>query len=112
MTDWNEWKEKAVNLTRVGVNKAKEVGEITRLNLNNLSEEEKIKQAYTEIGERYVSLHQDAPEEGFEVLFQKVEQAKTNIKANKEAIARLKAEGNLKDEDIEPIVVQYDKDDQ
>lgn len=110
MTDWNLWKEKAVNLTRAGVSKAKELGEITRLNLINLSEEEKIKQAYTEIGERYVSLHQSEPEEGYEPLFQKVEQAKAAIKANKETIARLKEEGNLTDEDIEPIVVQYHKD--
>lgn len=108
MTDWNQWKDKAVYLTRAGVSKAKEFGEIARLNLNNLAEEEKVKQVYTEIGERYVSLHQDAPEEGFEAMFQKLEQAKANIKANKEAIARLKEEGNLTDEDIEPVVVHFD----
>lgn len=108
MTDWNQWKEKAVNLTRAGVSKAKELGEIARLNLNNISEEEKIKQAYAEIGERYVTLHQDAPEAGYEAMALRVEQAKANIKANKEAIARLKAEGNLSDEDIEPIVMNFD----
>ena len=57
MADWNAWKEKALNLTRTGVSKAKVLGEIARLNLDNLSEEEKIKKAYIEIGERYVSQH-------------------------------------------------------
>lgn len=105
MTDWNLWKEKAKNLTLAGVNKAKELGEIARLNLDNLSEEEKIKQAYVEIGMRYASLHEGAPEEGYEPMFARMEKAKETIRANKEAIARLKREGNISDDELEQIVL-------
>jgi hypothetical protein len=103
MADWNLWKEKTKNLTMAGVSKAKDLGEITRLNLNNLAEEEKMKQAYLEIGMRYAALHQDAPEEGYELMFEKLALARDAIKANKEQIARLKTEGNLTDEDLVTI---------
>lgn len=105
MTDWNLWKEKAKNLTMAGVSKAKELGEIARLNLDNISEEEKIKQAYLEIGMRYAALHEGAPEEGYEPMFARMEQAKATIRTNKETIARLKREGNISDEELEQIVL-------
>lgn len=105
MADWNLWVEKTKNLTLAGVGKAKDLGEIARLNLNNLSEEEKIKQTYVEIGIRYAILHEGAPEEGFEAMFAKLEQAKANIKANKDAIARLRSDGNLSDDDLQQIVL-------
>lgn len=105
MTDWNLWKEKAKSLTLAGVNKAKELGEIARLNLDNISEEEKIKQAYVEIGMRYASLHEGAPEEGYEPMFARMEQAKATIRANKETIARIKREGNVSEEDLQQIVL-------
>ncbi|MBP1758021.1 MAG: serine proteinase [Firmicutes bacterium] len=104
MADWNTWKEKALNLTRTGVGKAKVLGEIARLNLDNLSEEEKIKKAYIEMGERYMSLHQDAPEEGYEVMVQNVRKARENIAANKEKIAKLKAEEDLTDDDLKEVI--------
>lgn len=104
MADWNAWKEKALNLTRTGVGKAKVLGEIARLNLDNLSEEEKIKKAYIAIGERYMSLHQEAPEEGYEVMVQNVLKARENIAANKEKIANLQAEENLTEEDLKEVV--------
>lgn len=104
MADWNAWKEKALNLTRTGVSKAKVLGEIARLNLDNLSEEEKIKKAYIEIGERYVSLHQDAPGEGYEIMVQNVRKARENIVANKEKIAKLQAEEDLTDDDLKEVV--------
>ena len=105
MTDWNLWKEKAKSLTLAGVSKAKELGEIARLNLDNISEEEKIKQAYVEIGMRYASLHEGAPEEGYEPMFARMEQAKATIRANKETIARIKREGNVSEEDLQQIVL-------
>lgn len=108
MADWNSLKEKTKNLTLAGVSKAKELGEIARLNLNNISEEEKIKQAYQEIGMRYALLHEGAAEEGYELMFEKLEQAKANIRANKEAIARMKQDGNLSDDDLQQIVLTQD----
>lgn len=109
MADWNLFKEKTKGLTRVGVSKAKEFGEVTRLNLNNLSEEEKIKQAHIEIGMRYALLHEGAAEEGYELMFENLDHAKANIRANKEAIARLKKDGNLSDDDLQEIVLPHSK---
>lgn len=101
MADLNAWMEKAVNLTRAGVSKAKDIGEIARLNLDNVSEQEKIKHAYMEIGERYVALHQSSgPEEGYEAMFRKIEEAQARIRANKEKIAQIKEEKDIKDEDL------------
>jgi len=105
MADWNLLKQKTKSLTLAGVSKAKELGEITRLNLNNFSEEEKIKQAYLEIGMRYALLHEGAAEEGYELMFEKLEQAKANIRANKDAIAHLKQDENLSDDDLQQIVL-------
>ncbi len=105
MADWNQLKEKAMSITKAGVSKAKELGEIAKLNIENLSEEDKIKQAYIEIGQYYVALHQDAPEAGFEEMFQKIADAKAKIQANKDKIAILKTEGDLTDEDLDEVVV-------
>lgn len=100
MADWNAWKDKAAGLTRMGVGKAKEVGEIARLNLDNVSEEEKIRQAYIEMGERYMQLHGDAPEEPYVAAVQRVITARANIAANKEKIADIKNAGNVSEEDL------------
>lgn len=104
MADWNMWRDKAINLTRIGVSKAKDMGEIARLNLDNLSEEEKIRQAYIEIGERYMELHQDTPEEAYRDIFQKITTAKANIVMNKDKIARIKADGDITEEDMKEVV--------
>lgn len=104
MTEFNLWKEKAKNFTRIGVNKAKDLGEIARLNMNNLAEEEKIKQAYIEIGERYVRLHEQQVAEEFEELIQKVKQAKATIQINKEKISYLQQEtGDFVTEDPDEV---------
>lgn len=101
MADLNAWMEKAVNLTRAGVSKAKDIGEIARLNLDNVAEQEKVKQAYMEIGERYVTLHKTAgPEAGYEAMFRTIEEAQAKIRANKEKIAQIKEEKDIKDEDL------------
>lgn len=103
MADWNAFKDKAIGFTRTGVGKAKELGEIARLNLDNLSEEEKIRQAHIEIGQRYVELHPEDFEPGFEVLFDKLATAKKAIAANKEKIANIKAEGNVSEEELKQL---------
>lgn len=108
MADWNLLMEKTKNLTLAGVSKAKELGEIARLNLNNLSEEEKIKQAYVEIGMLYVQLHEGNPEAPYEAAFAKMQQARDAIRANKEAIARIRRDGNISEDDLKQIVLPDD----
>ena len=98
MADWNTWKDKAIDFTRSGVEKAKELSEIARLNLDNLSEEEKVRQAYMEMGQRYAELHSEDFEAGFELFFEKISSAKGNITANKEKIAQIKAEAKAGEE--------------
>lgn len=100
MNNWKIFKNKTKSLTLAGVGKAKELGEMTKTNLNNLAEEEKIAQTYAEIGKLYVQLHEDAPEEAYVELFARLKQAKQNIQKNKDRAATLKKEGNISDDDI------------
>ncbi len=102
-TDWNMWKEKAINLTKMGVGKAKELGEIARLNLENLSEEDKIRKALLEIGQRYMDQHPDGPEPGYEELFARVKASNESIAENKERIANIQKDGNLSDEEVAKV---------
>ena len=46
----DELRDRAMDLGRAGVAKSKQLAEITRLSLNNASEEDAIKKAYVEIG--------------------------------------------------------------
>lgn len=109
MADWNAWMDKAAGLTRKGVGKAKELGEIARLNLDNVSEEEKIRQAYIEIGERYMQLHADAPEADYLEAFAKVDSARANIAANKAKIADIKTAANVADEEVQQVELELDE---
>ena len=49
----DELKDRAMDLGRAGVAKSKQLAEITKLSLNNASEEDAIKKAYVEIGKLY-----------------------------------------------------------
>ena len=109
MPDWNALKDKALGVTRSGVGKAKELGEIARLNLDSRSEEEKIRNAYTEIGQRYWELNQDNPQPGFELLFEKIAMANAAIAENKEKIAKIKSDGDVSDEEIQELEIIEEK---
>ena len=97
MSDWNAWKEKATNLAKAGADKAKELSEIARLNLEIRSEEEKIKQSYLEIGKRYHLLHQAAPEEGYAPMFSQITESEDNIMLSRQRIAWLREQGNTEE---------------
>lgn len=87
---FDELKKAALNLTRAGVSKAKDLSEAAKLRLSNVAEEENIKQAYQDIGKQYVSTHQDAPEAEYTVFFRRITEALAKIKANNEALDKLK----------------------
>ena len=106
MADWNAIKDRVMDLTRTGVGKAKELGEIARLNLDNLSEEEKIKKAYIEIGQKYFELHKDAPEVEYAEWFNQIITAQANIAANKDKIADIKKASDITEEEIEEIALE------
>ncbi|MEG2000596.1 MAG: serine proteinase [Evtepia sp.] len=100
MATWNDLKETAMNLTQAGMSKAKEVGEIAKLNIENVSAEENIKRAYTEIGKLYVALHTADPESQYDDMFEKIQASREKIQANKARIAKIKADNNLSDDDV------------
>ena len=61
----DELKDRAMDLGRAGVAKSKQLAEITKLSLNNASEEDAIKKAYVEIGKLYYAERGMAPEAAY-----------------------------------------------
>ena len=90
MAFFDELKSRAVDLAQTGAAKSKQVAELAKLNLNNASEEEAIKKAYTEIGKLYYEANACSVAPEFAELFEKVTTAKINIEENKSRIAELK----------------------
>ena len=97
----DELKDRAMDLGRAGVAKSKQLAEITKLSLNNASEEDAIKKAYVEIGKLYYAERGMAPEAAYVALCERITAAKVNIEENKNRIAELKAEGNV-ETDVPP----------
>ena len=91
----DELRDRAMDLGRAGVAKSKQLAEITRLSLNNASEEDAIKKAYVEIGKLYYAERGMAPEAAYVSLCEKITAAKINIEENKARIAELKAESSF-----------------
>ncbi|MCI8475167.1 MAG: serine proteinase [Oscillospiraceae bacterium] len=100
--DFETIKDKAKDLAQTGVNKSKQLGEIAKLNLANVGEEDAIKKAYIEIGKLYYAERGMAPEAAYTALCEKITAAKVNIEENKNRIEEIKAEGNIVDADVEP----------
>ena len=105
MAFFDDLKEKALDLSRAGMAKGKQLTEIARLNLANTTEEDAIKKAYTEMGKLYYAERGMAPEAAYAVLCEKITASKNTIEENREKIAELKEEGGLKDEDLPPVEV-------
>ena len=97
MAFFNDIKEKAADLGRAGVAKSKQLAEITKLTLTNVSEEDNIKKAYGEIGRLYYAERGMAPEPAYAHLCEKITAAKVNIEENKARIAQIKQEGDISD---------------
>ena len=98
----DELRDRAMDLGRAGVAKSKQLAEITRLSLNNASEEDAIKKAYVEIGKLYYAERGMAPEAAYVSLCEKITAAKINIE-EKARIAELKAESGVSDADVPPV---------
>lgn len=101
--DFESLKAKAMELTNTGMAKAKELTEISKLKMQNISEQDEMRKAYMELGKLYYEQHADAPEEGYAELCAKVAEAKAKIAYNNERIADMKAAGNLSDEDVQDV---------
>ena len=102
--DFDSLKDKAKDLAQTGVSKSKQLGEIAKLNLANVAEEDAIKKAYIEIGKLYYAERGMAPEPAYAALCEKITASKVNIEENKNKVEELKATGNLSDAEVEPVV--------
>lgn len=92
MAMFEKFRDKAMNLAEVGMNKAKEVGEITKLNLAVASEEESIRKAYIEIGKLYYASNAINPDPVYAEYCMKIGEYKAKIELNKAKIAEIKAQ--------------------
>ena len=101
--DFDSIKDKAKDLAQTGMSKSKQIGEIAKLNLANVGEEDTIKKAYIEIGKLYYAERGMAPEAAYAALCEKITAAKVNIEENRNRIEELKTEGGIADADVIPV---------
>lgn len=102
--DLEALKDKARDLAQTGVSKSKQLGEIAKLNLANVSEEDTIKKAYIEIGKLYYAERGMAPDAAYAALCEKITACKVNIEENKNRIEELKVEGQVSDADMAAVI--------
>lgn len=98
--DLEALKDKAKDLAQTGVSKSKQLGEIAKLNLANVGEEDTIRKAYMEIGKLYYAERGMAPEPAYAALCEKITAAKVAIEENKNRVEELKAEDSSVEADV------------
>ena len=81
--------QKGADWAQLGMNKAAQMAGVAKLKAANLSEEDTIRKAYSELGRRYYMIHGSAPEVEFVDVIQEIEEAKAKIHANNDKIAEL-----------------------
>ena len=112
--DFESLKDKAVVLAQSGVTKAKELAdtgaakakeltEIGKLKVQNSSEQEAIRKAYSELGKLYYAERGSAPEAAYADLCQRITDALARISYNNERIADIKAAGQMSDEEVDAV---------
>lgn len=105
MAFFDELKDRAMDLSRAGVAKGKQIAEIAKLNLANTAEEEGIRKAYIEIGKLYYAERGLAPEAAYVSLCEKITSARITIEENRSRINEMKEDGLLKEDDLPPVDV-------
>ena len=98
--DFEALKDKAKDLAQTGVSKSKQLGEIAKLNLANVGEEDTIRKAYMEIGKLYYAERGMAPEPAYAALCEKITAAKVASEENKNRVEELKAEDSSVEADV------------
>ena len=95
MAFFDELKDRAIDLGRAGVAKSKQLAEITRLSLNNASEEDTVRKAYVEIGKLYYAERGMAPEGAYAALCERITASKQKIEENRAKISEIKAANDV-----------------
>ena len=90
---------KAKELTDTGIAKAKEISEIGKLKVQNSTEQEAIRKAYSDLGKLYYAERGSAPEAAYADLCQRITDALARISYNNERIADIKAAGQIADDE-------------
>ncbi len=94
-------KDEAKDLAQTGVAMSKQVAEIAKLKIANLTEEDAIKKAYIEIGKLYYAERGMAPEAAYAALCERITTSKVTIEENKTRIEELKSDGDIQEPEIE-----------
>ena len=89
---------KAKELANAGAAKARELSEIGKLKVQNSTEQEAIRKAYSDLGKLYYAEHGSDPEASCAELCQRITDSLARISYNNERIADIKAAGRSKDE--------------
>ncbi len=97
---------KARELADTSAAKAKEIAEIGKLKVNNSTEQEAIRKAYSELGKLYYAERGSAPEAAYADACQRITDALARISYNNERIADIKAAGHISDEEVEAVDVE------
>ena len=88
---------KAKELASAGAAKARELSEIGKLKVQNSTEQEAIRKAYSDLGKLYYAEHGSEPEASYAELCQRITDSLAHISYNNERIADIKAAGRSKD---------------
>ena len=88
---------KAKELAGAGAAKARELSEIGKLKVQNSTEQEAIRKAYSDLGKLYYAERGSAPEAAYAELCQSITDALARISYNNERIADIKAAGQAAD---------------
>ncbi len=94
---------KARELADTSAAKAKEITEIGKLKVNNSTEQEAIRKAYSELGKLYYAERGSAPEAAYADACQRITDALARISYNNERIADIKAAGQLSDAEVDAV---------
>lgn len=92
---------KAKELADAGAAKAKELSEIGKLKVQNSTEQEAIRKAYSDLGKLYYAERGSAPEAAYVDLCQRITDALARISYNNERIADIKAAGHISDSEVD-----------
>jgi ElaB/YqjD/DUF883 family membrane-anchored ribosome-binding protein len=112
----NDVADKSVSFAKKAADKAVQTAKIAKLNAEIVSEKDKVKKAYQEIGKIYYHLHKDDPEADFTGAFEALEAAIGNIKQKNADIKALKSDGledivcpDAEDADIDELIDEVDE---
>ena len=98
--DFEVLKSRVTEVAQSGVSKAKELMEVAKLKVNNASENDAIRKAYTELGKLYFAQHGMDPDPAYAALCAKIVESKERIAYNDERISDIKSAADLGDDDL------------